>query len=184
MDLLKILQATGQQDKIISALAGQFGLQGGQAGDVIGQVLGALGGGVQNNAQQKGGLESLMGALQNGNHEQYIDEPQNALGATDIGNKILGHVLGGKEQSRAVAAQVSQSSGVGADIIKQMLPMIATMAMGAMTKKAGGAQGLMGLMGQGSGGLGGLMSMLDMDKDGSPIDDIMGLMKKVSGSKG
>ncbi len=48
MDLLKILQATGQTDNIVNALAGQFGLQGGQANDVMGQVLGALGGGVRN----------------------------------------------------------------------------------------------------------------------------------------
>lgn len=87
------------------------------------------------------------------------------LQATDEGNKILGHVLGGKEQSREVAAQVAQSTGVQGDVVKQMLPMIATMAMGAMSKQS--------TAGSTSGGLGGLMSMLDMDKDGSPVDDIM-----------
>ena len=179
MDLMKILQATGQQDKIVEALAGQFGLQGGQAGDVMGQVLGALGGGVQKNAQQAGGLEALMGALQGGNHQQYVDEPAQAMQSTDIGNKILGHVLGGKEQSRAVAAKVEQSSGVSSSIVKQMLPVIASMAMGAMSKNAS-AQGLMGSALKG-GAVSGLMKMLDMDKDGSPIDDIM---KMVGGLKG
>ncbi len=178
MDLLKILQATGQQDKIVNALAGQFGLEGGQATSALSGVMGALAGGVKKNAQQDGGLESLMGALQSGNHAQYIDQPEQALQSQEVGNGILGHILGGKEQSRAVAAQVEQSSGVSASIIKQMLPVIATMAMGAMSKNAS-AQGLMGSAVKGV-ALKGLMGMLDQDKDGSPIDDIM---KMVGGFK-
>ncbi len=170
MDLMGLLKATGQQDKIVQALGKQFGLEGGQTGDVISQVMGALGGGVQKNAAQQGGMESLMGALQKKNHASYIDQPENAANAMGEGNKILGHILGGKDQSRSVAAQVAQSTGVQGDIIKQMLPQIAMMAMGAMgkgTNAAGGAK---------SGGLGGLMSMLDMDKDGSPLNDIMGML--------
>jgi len=175
MDLMELLKATGQQDKIVETLGKQFGLEGSQTGDVVGQVLGALGGGVKQNAQQQGGLESLMGALQKGNHAQYVDQPENAVNAKDEGNKILGHILGGKEQSRIVAAQAEQATGVQGDVIKQMLPMIATMAMGAMSKKSG-LQGANSLAGSQEGGLGGLMSMLDMDKDGSPVDDIMKLV--------
>lgn len=171
MDLLKILQATGQQDKIINALAGQFGLQGDQANQALAGIMGALAGGVQKNVQQEGGLESLMGALQNGNHAQYVEQPEQALQAEQVGNGILGHILGSKEASRSVAAQVEQQSGVSAAIIKQMLPVVATMAMGAMSKNAN-AQGLMGNAFKG-GAVSGLMSMLDMNKDGSPIDDIM-----------
>ena len=168
MNLMDLLQATGQQDKIVQTLGKQFGLDGQKTGDVVSQVLGALGSGVKQNTQQQGGLESLMGALQKGNHAQYVDQPESALKATDEGNKILGHILGGKEQSRAVATQAEQTTGVQSDVIKQMLPMIATMAMGAMSKQNTSAT-------QG-GGLGGLMSMLDMDKDGSPVDDIMKLV--------
>ena len=180
MDLMKLLAATGAQDQIIKAVAGQFGLQGDQAGSALAGIMGALGGGVQNNVQKEGGLESLMGALQTGNHAQYVEEPQAAFGATDIGNGILGHLLGGKEQSRAVATQVEQSSGVSAAIIKKMLPVIATMAMGALSKNAS-AQGLLGGSSDGGSALSGLMGMLDMDKDGSPIDDIM---RMVGGLKG
>lgn len=167
MDLMDLLKATGQQDKIVETLGKQFGLEGSQTGDVVGQVLGALGGGVKQNTQQQGGLESLMGALQKGDHAKYVEQPENALNATDEGNKILGHLLGGKEQSRIVAAQAEQATGVQSDVIKQMLPMIATMAMGAMSKNASSSQ---------SSSLGGLMTMLDMDKDGSPVDDIMKLV--------
>lgn len=170
MDLMGLLKQTGQQDQMVQTLAKQFGLDAKQTDAVMGQVMGALGGGVKQNAKA-GGLESLMGALQKGNHTQYVEQPETATHATDEGNKILGHLLGGKEQSRAVAAQAEQATGVQGDVIKQMLPMIATMAMGAMSK-----QGASDAAGDKAGGLGGLMSMLDMDKDGSPVDDIMKLV--------
>ncbi len=169
MNLLNLLAASGQQDVIVNALGKQFGLGGQQSGDVVGQVLGALGGGVQKNVQQPGGLESLMGALNTGDHARYVDQPDEAASATDEGNKILGHLLGGKEQSRALASQVEQSTGVQGDIIKKMLPMVAMMAMGSMSKGVGSQS-------SSNDGLGGLMSMLDMDKDGSPVDDIMNIV--------
>ncbi len=175
MDLLKILQATGQQDKIINALAGQFGLEGGQASNALGGILGALGGGVQKNVSQEGGLKSLLGALQKGNHQKYVEQPEEALNATEEGNGILSHLLGSKEASRGVATQVEQSSGISSAIIKQMLPIVATMAMGAMSKNAS-AQGLMGGGSDSNGALGGLLNMLDMDGDGNAMNDIMKLV--------
>ena len=178
MDLLKLLQATGQTDNIVNALAGQFGLQGGQANDVMGQVLGALGGGVKN-VKQQGGLESLMGALQDKNTEQYIEQPQAAMQATDTGNQILGQLFGSKEVSRNVAAQVEQKSGVSSAIIKKMLPVIATMAMGAMTKKVGGGQGLVGTASRGM-AMKGIMNLIDQDNDGNPLDDIMKMVGKIA----
>ena len=59
--------------------------------------------------------------------------------------------------------------------------MIATMAMGAMSKKAGGAQGLE--QAAQSGGLGSLMSMLDQDNDGSVVDDALGMLGGLMGKK-
>ena len=180
MDLLKLLQATGQTDNIVNALAGQFGLQGGQAGDVMGQVLGALGGGVKN-VNKQGGLETLMGALQDKNTEQYLDQPQAAMqaGATDTGNQILGQLFGSKEVSRNVAAQVEQKSGVSSSIIRKMLPVIATMAMGAMTKNIGGSQGLVGTATRGM-AMKGIMNLIDQDNDGNPLDDIMKMVGKIA----
>ena len=147
MDLMQLLKATGQQDQIVQTLSKQFGLEGGQADDAVSQILEALGGGVQNNVKKQGGLESLMGALSNGNHDQYVDQPEQAANNTDEGNKILGHILGSKEASRDIAAQVEQSSGVQSDIVKKMLPMVAMMAMGAMAKgaKANGTSNGIGL---------------------------------------
>ena len=72
-----------------------------------------LAGGVQRNATQAGGLDSIISALQGGNHEQYLDDhtqlaqPQ----ALDDGNAIPGHISGSKDVSREVAAHAATNTG-------------------------------------------------------------------------
>jgi len=46
---------------------------------------------------------------------------------------------------------------------------------------AGGLGGMLGGGGGGMGGLGGLASMLDFDRDGNPLDDIMGMAGRMGG---
>ena len=170
MDLLKLLNATGQQDQLIGKLATQFGLDSAQTGNAVNSIMGALSGGVQNKAQQ-GGLQDLMGVLQQGNLEQYVDQPDQLSSSKDDGNALLGQLLGSKDASRAVASNVEQQSGVSSDIVKQMLPMVATMAMGAMKKNASSQGGDSQLSSM-------LTSLLDQDKDGNVLDDVMGLFGK------
>jgi hypothetical protein len=168
MDLLnQLLEATGSGD--LQNLANQFGLDSSAVNSVLGQVVPALGSGIQKNTQSPDGLESLLGALKNGGHEKYLGDISSVASQTGVadGNNILGHVFGSKDISRNVASQASEASGVSSDVIKQMLPMIATMVMGTLGKQAG------------SGGLGDMLSsMLDSDGDGSAVDDVMDMAKK------
>jgi hypothetical protein len=174
MNLLEVLlQSNGGQN--VGALAEQFGLSGQQTQSVLGQLLPALTRGMQNNISQPGGLDGLIGALTSGNHSQYIDDPS-SIGApetTQDGNGILGHLLGSKDVSRALAQHVSGNTGISDSIIKQMLPIVASMAMGALAKNQ---------MSSGAAAsaepAGGLMGMLDFDRDGSAVDDVVGLLGK------
>ena len=115
-----------------------------------------------------------------GMQAHYADLAGGAGIAEGIG--ILGHILGSKDSSRNVAARAAGQTGVSADLIKKMLPMIATLVMGALSRQAG-QQGMAGA-GAGSGGgqsgdtLGMLNSFLDADRDGSAIDDVINLAKK------
>ena len=52
------------------------------------------------------------------------------------GNGILGHLFGSKDLSRAVAAQAAQATGIGQQILQQMLPAIAAMIMGGLFKQS------------------------------------------------
>ena len=174
MNLLDMLSnANGGQN--IEALATQFGLSGEQAQSVLGQLLPALAQGVQNNVGQQGGLESLLGALSGDRHDQFFDNPDSltSSGAIDEGNGILGHLLGSKDVSRSLAQQVSGSTGISDVLIKQMLPVVASMAMGAMSKQMGSNPSA-NLAGSAEG----LAGMLDFNHDGNSIDDIMGMVGK------
>ena len=86
--------------------AGQsVGLSQDQTTAALSALVPMLANGLQQNVTQPGGLEALVGALSGGSHTRYVDQPS-ILGTTDTlteGNAILGHILGSKDASRAVA---------------------------------------------------------------------------------
>ena len=184
MSLLKtILESQG--GAVAGQLAKQFGLDANQASSVLGQLVPALSAGVKRNVAQQDGLDGLLSALSKGNHQRYLDDSSQIgqQSTVDDGNKILGHLFGSKEVSREVASRASQQTGVSSDMLKKMLPVVATMVMGGLSKQsnsgAGGA--LAGLLGGGqqkSAGQSLLTSFLDSDGDGSVADDLLGMFLK------
>lgn len=179
----------------VDRIATRLGLPEGVAKQAVGALAPALARGLQRNTQKPGGLESLAGALATGNHEKYVDQPE-TVGEDDSiadGNAILGHIFGSKDVSRNVAGAASEKTGINSDTLKKMLPMVATVAMGALSKQAKGDSGsgggpLSGLTGgsgsnplsalQTAGGLGALTQLLDSDKDGDSMDDLLNMAKK------
>ncbi|MCC6859124.1 MAG: DUF937 domain-containing protein [Bryobacterales bacterium] len=154
----------------------RFGLSGDQAGNALGQLVPALMAGLQRNTAQEGGMEALLGALTRGNHAQYLENPE-LLGqeaTLQDGNAILGHILGSKDVSRAVAGQAAEQTGIGVDILKKMLPVVATMVMGGLSRQASSAP-------EGGGGL--LASLLDQNRSGSAADDIVGFLGNFLGRR-
>ena len=165
----------------VSQIAKTLGMGESQAQSAIGQLLPVLARGLSNNASTQEGLGGLLGALGRGDHQRYVDDPR-ILGNSESvqeGNGILGHIFGSKDVSRQVASRASEKTGVGSDLIKKMLPMVATMVMGALSKQASSA-GMVGTQAapQQASGLSGLASFLDFDKDGSIADDLLGLAAK------
>jgi hypothetical protein len=193
MNILNQILGAGS-GQVLDRLGGQVGLDRQQTQNALGSLLPALTGGIKSNMSNQESLGSLLSALSSGNHQRYIDEPE-CLGdqsSIDDGNGILGHILGGKEQSRQVAAQAAQSTGLDLGILKKMLPMVAGLAMGSVSKQASssgmlnqmqGGGGIEDVLSQlsGSGGsqLSGLASFLDLDGDGSVADDVLELAKKL-----
>ena len=104
------------------------------------------------------------------------------------GNGILGHLFGSKDVSRQVAAGASAQTGIGADVLKKMLPMLASLAMGALAQRAtrapggnvqlnpssgGGLMDMLGpLLGGGGGGLGGMFGC--NQPAGGGLGDLLG----------
>lgn len=161
----------------LQEIARNFNLDDRQAQSAVGALLPALTKGMKQNAGTPEGIQGLIGALKKGNHGRYIDNPAELSNPASIadGNGILGHLLGSKDVSRQVAAQASAQTGVDTGILKKMLPMVAAMAMGSMSKQTNQGRELASEVAGGSGILG---KLLDSDGDGSVADDLMGLAKK------
>ena len=105
------------------------GLSQDQTSTALAALVPALAAGLQRNATQQGGLDALLGALGGGGHARYVDQPSMLWSQETVtdGNSILGHVLGNKDVSRAVATQASAQTGIGADVLKRLLPIAATL---------------------------------------------------------
>ena len=154
----------------VQQLSRQFGLSEDQTQSALGQLVPAVMAGLQQNTASEGRMGALLGALTSGNHSQYIENPELLGQETTVadGNGILGHIFGNKEVSRSVAGHAAQQSGVGTDIMKQMLPLVATMVMGSLSRNTAP-------MGAGS-QVGFLSSLLDQNRSGGVGDEVAGLL--------
>jgi hypothetical protein len=176
---MNILEAIlGAQNGAAAREAGRtVGLSQEQTSAALSAIVPALAAGLSRNATQQGGLDALLGALSGGGHSRYVDQPS-MLGRQETiadGNGILGHILGSKDTSRAVATQASAQTGISPDIIKRLLPIAATLVMGSLAKQQFTQQPGRAPSAAGAGGdiLSMLTPMLDQNRDGSVVDDIL-----------
>lgn len=174
-------------DAILDAQSGRAVQQAGvavglgqdQASAALAALVPALAAGLRQNTGSSDGLAGLIGALSNGQHQRYLDNPMILAqpGAIAEGNGILGHVLGSKDASRQLAAQTAARTGISADVIKRLLPLAATMVMGALARQRVSAPAPRATAAEG--GLTGMLgSMLDRDRDGSVVDDVASMIGK------
>ncbi len=182
MNLLEMI-LNSKDGGSVKQMARNLGIGEDDAKSAVTKMLPALSRGIQNNISREKGPEELLNALNKGNHQRYMDNPEELDSEDTIrdGNSILGHILGSKDVSRRVADNAAQQTGLDSGILKKMLPMIASLAMGSLGKQAS-STGMLGSA-QGSGQstsplVGMLSSFLDADKDGSVIDDLLGIAKK------
>jgi len=135
-DMLNAMNAQGSaaQASVAEQMARQFGLQQDQAQKAMEALMPAFSEGLKRNASTPQGFAGFMQALASGNHSDYTQNPMKAFSPEGMmeGNAILSHLFGGKDVSRAVAAQAEAASGVSQSILKQMLPAIAPMILGGL----------------------------------------------------
>ncbi len=134
--LIELLNA--QNGAAMRALAQQFNLSQQQTQAALEALLPAFSQGLKRNAADPYGVGAFLTALSTGQHAQYFDNPMAAFSpqGTAEGNGILDHLFGSKDLSRAVAAQAAQATGIGQQVLQQMLPAIAAMLMGGMFKQS------------------------------------------------
>lgn len=167
-----------QNGQGLEILARQFNLSQQQAQLAVEALLPAFSQGLKRNTADPYGVGNFMNAMATGGYAKYFENAAQAFSPQGVsqGNDVLGQLFGSKDLSRAVAAQAAQATGLGQQMLQQMLPAVATMIMGGLSKQAtnqlagaqaggfGGANNPLGqiiqeMMKQG-GGLGGLGGML------------------------
>lgn len=178
---MNILDAivNAQDGAAVQQLGSQVGLAPDQVTAALSALMPALAGGFQRNIQSQGGLESLTAALSSGKHGQYIDNPTSLADESAVtdGNGILGHLLGSKDASREVASRAAAQTGLSADVLKRLLPLAATLMMGAFSKHSGTASSTTAAPGGSGGGIGAMLTpFLDQNRDGSIIDDVTSMI--------
>ncbi|MGI4879072.1 MAG: DUF937 domain-containing protein [Janthinobacterium lividum] len=194
--LLDLINRFGGEDAV-AAMAARVGLSPEQTQSAMAALMPAVAGGMAKHVEANGpaGLDAAAGqaaAITSGGAVA-------SDAAVEHGTNILGSLFGSSQVTDAVTGHAAAATGLDASKLAALLPMIATLAAGALghaggqaPAEGGGLGGMLGgLLGQVTGGTGGaapatgaagtLMSMLDFNKDGNVMDDIMGVVGKLRG---
>jgi hypothetical protein len=191
MDLMGLLDNALNSDTI-KQISQQLEADEGATNDAIQAALPMLLGGLANNSASQSGATSLLGALDRDHDGSILDDLFGFLGdyLSGRGAGILGHIFG--DQEGAVERGVSQASGLDLSKVGPLLMMLAPVVMGALGRarreqgmEAGDLPKELGNAAQQTGGdqglLGALSSMFDMNRDGSAVDDIAGMLSRAVG---
>lgn len=205
MDIADLLRQSGA----LNSAAQELGIDPSVAAAGATALLPAILGGFKRQAQaQPQGAAGLDGLLEQLGGGGLLDAVVGAQPTpVEQGNDILGQIFGSRDVSREVAANAASQTGISSDTLKRLLPIVAMLVAGYLARQggAGGATsaapqsdaggGLGGMLGQVLGGVlgggqrpaaapagtGGLGSLLDLDGDGNPLDDIIGMAGRMRG---
>ncbi|MBN8843634.1 MAG: DUF937 domain-containing protein [Sphingomonadales bacterium] len=205
MNLTDILAQAGG----IESMAKELGVPPALAKQGAEALLPAILGGFKKQAEGSGGVEGLGGLLGQLGGGGLLDAVLGSQPTpTDSGNDVLGQIFGTKDVSRTVADHAAGQTGIDSGLLKKMLPILAMMVAGYMAKQGGQGQGggglgdliggalggggstgglgsvlgnVLGGSGGTGGGLGGLGKLIDLNGDGNPLDDILGMAGKLRG---
>ncbi len=184
---------------IISGVSDSTGNDQNKTSSVLTMALPVLMKAMERNASTPQGAEGLMGALSGKHDGSILDNLGGLFGGgveesvTQDGSKILGHILGNRQQG--VEKIIGEKSGLDTGSVGNILKVAAPILMGILGKQArqnnvSSGNDLTGLIGGMLGGSGAreeqgfLEQILDADGDGSVVDDVAGMILGSSKKKG
>jgi hypothetical protein len=185
--------------QLISGASAKTGQPADKTANVLSMALPVILGAMQRNASTPQGAQSLNNALEDSRHDgSILDQLGGLLGGGNAdsnllndGAGILNHVLGSNQEK--VAQNISNTSGVDAGSVAQIIKMAAPILMavlGSQKRKDNvGESGIGDLLGSVLGkntnhdrSL--IETLLDADGDGSVVDDIAGMVMGGNKKKG
>lgn len=192
--LLDLVQQFGGPDAV-AAMASRVGLSPAQTQSAMAALMPAVAGGMVKHVEAQGPASLDAAAAPAADLADPASDE-----AVAHGDGLVNQLFGSPEVTSAVTARAAATTGLDLSKLAALLPMVATLAAGALGKagapataasESGGGMldGLLGrLTGGGAAALGAtpapsgvagtLMNMLDFDKDGNPMDDIIGMLGK------
>ncbi|PYE36241.1 hypothetical protein C8J35_102627 [Rhizobium sp. PP-F2F-G38] len=129
-----------QNGRAMDVMAQQFGLAQEQMAKATAALMPAFSAGLKTNAANPYDFGTFLASMSSGGYAKYFEDMTKAFtpqGLAD-GQAALGQIFGSKDMSGAVAAQAAQLTGIGQDIYRQMLPVVASAIMGGLFKQATG----------------------------------------------
>jgi hypothetical protein len=142
MQVMDIL-AGAQGGEVVANIARTYGIEPHQAEAVVRAVLPEVARRVERNTFSRGGLADMVAAMGAARQTRVLDDPAALANPAvrQLGIAFLDQIFAGKDGSRAVAARASAASGISEALIKQMLPIVVSLIVGALAKGGGGALG-------------------------------------------
>lgn len=138
-----------QGGKAIENLAQQFGITPDQAQAAVQAIIPALSSGLMQKLGQPGELGNVISAITDSTHQASFSNPEAAQSdaTAQKGNDVINNIFGSSHIAHQIAQQVANVTGLRADLVMQMLPVVASIALGGVAKAAQN-QGWGGMLGQ------------------------------------
>lgn len=132
------MMAKAQNGQASDFIARQFALSQAQVQAAIDALLPAFSQALKTKAAADPlGMGTFMGATATNGYARYFEDASRAFAPEGLaaGNAALAQIFGSNELSRAVAEQAARATGIGGEIMKQMMPALAAMMTGGFFKQ-------------------------------------------------
>lgn len=134
-DLSGIVQSA-QGGRVIENLAHRLGLAPWQTQAAVKALIPALSAGLQKAAEDPASLRPVIDAVTNPQHHAAFEnaEAAHSEAAIERGKEIVDHLFGSPATAGQIAQLASRESFVRADILVQLLPILASIVAGGLFK--------------------------------------------------
>ena len=148
MSILETLLSAGQSGGVVQQLAGQFGINGEQAGSVVTHLLPALAGGLKERLGH-GNTSGLLALIGGGNLTRFADNPSSLAtpAALEQGKSLVSTIFGSADLTNLVST-VAEKAGVSSSVVTSILPIAASLLGGLLSKSTSGGSSLTDVLDQ------------------------------------
>src|SRR5690606_17014253 len=127
-----------QNGEATENLASSFNLSQKQVKAALDMLLPAIAEGFRRNAQNMNTMAGFFDSMTGGRHASYFTNPADAFSASarGDGNELLNTLFGSSDLMRAIAEQTAKVAGTNTEIIRNMMPHLASILAGGIERQA------------------------------------------------